>query len=137
MGRYCPEGTSYPLECPAGTYNNLTGQAECWECPAGYFCPDNITTYENYPCPEGYYCPNGTRFSSEYPCPTGHYRNASLGQSVDDCYLCPGGQYCGQEGLPNPSGPCDEGRLPYPLLICVCHREVVSQSAVSLFIKFG
>ena len=53
IGHYCPEGTSYPLECPAGTYNNVTGRSVCFDCPESYFCPENITDFEPYPCPNG------------------------------------------------------------------------------------
>ena len=43
---YCPSGTSYPLGCEAGTYNNQTGEASCTTCVEGYYCPENTTTYE-------------------------------------------------------------------------------------------
>jgi hypothetical protein len=47
VSHYCPVGTSTPYACPAGTYNNITGQYECTPCPAGYFCNENTTTYFN------------------------------------------------------------------------------------------
>ena len=62
VSHYCPAGTGYPLACPAGTYNNITGQAVCTPCEAGYFCNENTTTYEDFPCQVGYYCPNGTEY---------------------------------------------------------------------------
>ena len=46
VSHYCPTGTSYPLMCPAGTYNNRTGQSVCVTCPASYYCPENTTTFE-------------------------------------------------------------------------------------------
>lgn len=113
VSHYCPPGTSYPLECPAGTYNNVTGRDVCFQCPPSYFCPENITNYELYPCPQGHYCPNGTAFATQFPCPRGYFRNSSMGQSVEDCVLCPGGHYCGTEGLSYPSGLCDEGKKKY------------------------
>ena len=110
VGHFCPSGTSFPLGCPVGTYNNRTGQSNCTHCPAGYFCPGNITSYEGYLCPLGHYCPEGTRYYNEFPCPKGHYRNLTLGRSVSDCFACPGGYYCGGEGLPVPTDKCDAGR---------------------------
>ena len=108
---YCPLGTSYPLGCPSGTYNNQTGRSNCTECPAGYFCPENTTTYEIFPCPVGHYCPPGTKYSMEYPCPRGYYRNLTSGMMNSDCFPCPGGLYCGGEGLEMPTGKCDQGEV--------------------------
>lgn len=33
LGHYCPEGTPFPIPCPAGTFNNATG--EC-HLPQGF-----------------------------------------------------------------------------------------------------
>jgi len=60
---------------------------------------------------QGYYCPNGTQYATEYPCPPGTYRNDSLGQSADDCYLCPPGRYCANEANVYPDGPCEAGHF--------------------------
>ncbi|KAF1404206.1 hypothetical protein FQV23_0001057, partial [Spheniscus humboldti] len=57
VSHFCPEGTSFPLPCLAGTYNNLTRQAACFPCAAGYYCPENTTSYSMNPCPAGFYCP--------------------------------------------------------------------------------
>lgn len=108
---YCEEGTSSPLPCPAGTYNNLTGQSVCFPCPEGYFCPENITTYENFPCPVGHYCKSGTRNNDQYPCPRGTFRNDTKGRSESDCMECTGGMYCGGEGLDAVTGSCAEGEF--------------------------
>lgn len=110
MAHYCPEGTSVPLSCPSGTYNNLTGQWNCTECPAGFYCNENTTSYEIFPCPTGYYCPNGTKHANEYPCPKGTYRDTLMGQSDSDCLPCTAGYYCGTQGLSAVSGQCSAGR---------------------------
>ena len=109
IGHYCLEGTSYPLECPSGTYNNVTGRDSCFTCPEAHFCPENITDYDPFPCPEGHYCPLGTKQSTQFPCPKGTYRNDSMGVSESDCYPCPAGMYCGSEGLTLPTDVCDQG----------------------------
>nr|XP_038023627.1 signal peptide, CUB and EGF-like domain-containing protein 1 [Anas platyrhynchos] len=59
VSHFCPEGSSFPLACLAGTYNNLTRQAACFPCAAGYYCPENTTSYSENPCPAGFYCPRG------------------------------------------------------------------------------
>ena len=37
-GHYCPTGSGYEIPCEPGTYNNLTQQPSCNECPEGYQC---------------------------------------------------------------------------------------------------
>jgi hypothetical protein len=109
VSHYCPVGTSTPYACPAGTYNNITGQYECTPCPAGYFCNENTTTYEDFPCPVGHYCPNGTKYHDEFPCPNGTFRASQQGHSDSDCTQCTGGSYCRTEGLKAPTALCDAG----------------------------
>ncbi|OPJ68136.1 hypothetical protein AV530_013665 [Patagioenas fasciata monilis] len=109
VSHFCPEGTSLPLPCLAGTYNNLTRQAACFPCAAGYYCPENTTSYSTNPCPAGFYCPKGTRFATEFPCPRGYYNPDPMTQSLDSCLPCPPGRYCGRESLTATSGKCDAG----------------------------
>lgn len=111
IGQYCPEGTSYPLNCPSGSYNNHTGQFNCTVCPSGYYCPDASITYEIHPCPVGVYCPEGTKYFNQHPCPRGYYRNLTHGSGLEDCFPCPGGYYCGGEGLHAPTGICSPGKF--------------------------
>ncbi|KAM7321322.1 hypothetical protein ACRRTK_019414 [Alexandromys fortis] len=92
-----------------GSYNYLPGQVSCFPCPAGYYCPENITSYNGYPCPAGFYCPRGTKHATQFPCPRGYYNPDPLTQSLDSCLPCPPGHYCGQENLTKPSGACDAG----------------------------
>ena len=35
MGHYCPAGSPSPVQCPAGSYQDQTGQVTCKECPVG------------------------------------------------------------------------------------------------------
>lgn len=47
-GHYCPEGTSSPVACPAGTYNNARGatsSSDCLSCPPGEYCNASGKTY--------------------------------------------------------------------------------------------
>ena len=109
VGHYCPNGTSYPLGCPAGSYNPTTGLSECITCPAGYYCPENSTAYLGNDCPVGHYCPAGTGSMNQYPCDKGYYNGIAGKQSVSDCLPCDPGKYCATPGLSTPSGDCKEG----------------------------
>lgn len=109
IGSYCPNGTSYPLGCPAGTYNPSTGLAECIQCPAGYYCPENSTTYTGNDCPKGHYCLAGTGSMNQYPCSIGTYNDYTGKQSSADCVPCEPGKYCATPGLSVPTGDCTAG----------------------------
>ena len=108
-GHFCPNGTSTPIGCRAGTYNPNEGEAECFECPQGYYCLENSTTYNNTVCPAGHYCPSGTRFQNEYPCLPGTFLGDTGATSQDDCTPCSPGQYCPYAGMQAPAGPCSAG----------------------------
>lgn len=52
--RYCPEGSSSPIACPAGAFGAASGlgTSVCsGQCPIGYFCPLGSTA--PLPCPAG------------------------------------------------------------------------------------
>ena len=74
-GHYCPGATVNPIGCEAGSYQDLTNQADCQECPAGYYCVSNSTTYTNQICPSGHFCPNGTEYDIQHKCPIGTFNN--------------------------------------------------------------
>ena len=57
IGHSCPSGSSAPVPCAAGTYNNVTGQSSCPQCPAGYYCVAQTDDYSLYPCPAGRFNP--------------------------------------------------------------------------------
>ncbi|OQS02383.1 hypothetical protein THRCLA_21431 [Thraustotheca clavata] len=96
VGSFCPSGSIVPQPCPAGTFNNNTGQASCQICPARYYCLANSTA--PLPCPPGYYCPVQTQYGTQFPCLSGTFSNSALLQSSNECLDCPPGQYC--SGLP-------------------------------------
>ena len=52
-GHYCPQGSSAPIPCVAGSYSDATHLSECKTCPAGFYCLANATTYTDTPCPKG------------------------------------------------------------------------------------
>lgn len=96
---YCPLGTSKPILCPDGYYNNEYGMDKCNNvCPAGYYCKNGIINK----CPSGSIssigsstcnkCIPGTYQSNIYcyECAPGSYSD-SYGQTT--CKLCSKGKY--------------------------------------------
>ena len=69
--------------------------------------PDVNTTGESGPCPVGHYCPQGT--VSPLKCPLGTFNSNTKATNESSCTPCSYGQYCGTEGLGEPSGPCWAG----------------------------
>ncbi|KAK7882552.1 hypothetical protein WMY93_028726 [Mugilogobius chulae] len=132
QGHYCLEGSSVPIACPPGSYQNhtggvskddckpcpygqfqdLSGQKDCNPCPPGFHCQaislspsrgnsNGVSTPE--PCPAGYTCPRESPDSQPVPCSKGTY-SQNMGLTIL-------GQFCGSDGLVEPSGPCDSGYL--------------------------
>ncbi|XP_071958404.1 uncharacterized protein [Antedon mediterranea] len=65
VGHYCPESTGYADQypCPAGSYNNLTGQpnsTNCEYCPPGMYCEGAGLSAPSGWCDEGFYCSGGS-----------------------------------------------------------------------------
>ena len=95
-GTYCPSGSSWPIPCEAGTYNNISQQAKCKWCPPGFYCPANST----FPieCPPGNWCENGTTDAYSNSCPPGTFNSLFRQSSRSDCTLCTPGSYCDKHG---------------------------------------
>ena len=85
-GYYCPEGSTEPVACAAGRYNNETGRKTCRNCPGGYYCTINTTTPME--CPPGYYCPDRTESEFENPCLEGTFNNLTARSQESDCIAC-------------------------------------------------
>ncbi|KAM8989363.1 uncharacterized protein PRD47_016786 [Ara ararauna] len=93
-GHYCPEGTHFPVACPAGTLNNATGGASpesCVPCYPGSFCAGVGLSSPTGPCAEGFYCPvNSSSVSpTAFPCPKGHFCSSGAAHPMP----CPAGEY--------------------------------------------
>ncbi|XP_068098135.1 neurogenic locus notch homolog protein 1-like [Hyperolius riggenbachi] len=136
-GHFCPEGTTSPKPCPAGTLKNATGGSSvdscvpCYAghfcasgglssptglCAAGFYCPGNFTSTSPtaFLCPKGHFCPPGS--SHPIPCPTGQFQPNTGSHS---CTPCQPGFYCqeavaGHPQLCPPHSYCPAGTL-YPL----------------------
>ena len=85
-GHYCPGGDSTPIPCPAGQYQNETGQTACRNCPAGFYCISS--TADPLPCPSGYYCLANTDVATKYPCPIGTFNNLTQADKATLCIGC-------------------------------------------------
>jgi hypothetical protein len=88
-GTSCPTGSSVPVLCEAGTYQNETGSSTCKLCPTGNYCLSNAT--------------------SPGVCPIGTFNNVTALRNESDCKRCPAGYYCISQGLSYPSGRCNDG----------------------------
>ncbi|CAH1789583.1 unnamed protein product [Owenia fusiformis] len=108
-GAECIVGTSTPVACLAGYYQDLTTQNDCKDCPAGYWCYANTTDYTPNVCPAGYYCELNTPDPLYTPCPNGTFNNVTGRPSLADCLPCSPGMYCHGPGNAYPTGECAEG----------------------------
>ncbi|XP_039865459.1 multiple epidermal growth factor-like domains protein 11 [Simochromis diagramma] len=112
-GSYCPQGTSYMIPCPAGTFSSIEGAVSleaCQPCLPGHFCAKDGLSFPSGLCNPGFYCREGSR--SATPWVTGDILTPSplpgestLGQFHGD--VCPEGYYC-PRGSAKPS-PCPPG----------------------------
>ncbi len=108
-GSYCPAGSSMPLKCPIGTYQDEEGKGDCKGCPQGNYCPLSNQANSGVLCPQGYYCPTNTSDYLVFPCPPGTY-GASTGLYVStQCTQCDPGNYCTNYGQTSVSGLCAAG----------------------------
>lgn len=107
-GSYCPPGSKIPFECPAGSYQDEDGKTHCKDCPVGYFCYGNSTTYIGNDCPKGHYCPVNTTTPEQYKCPPGTFNNQTTQTDNRACVPCTAGMFCLGYGNPAPTGICQE-----------------------------
>ena len=109
LGHRCPLGSSSPVPCSSGEYQDVTGQSVCKTCPSGYYCDGSTITPTDFPCPAGYYCPNATEFSTQYACPSGTFSNDTSLEQIDQCTQCIAGHFCEGVHLAEPTGECLAG----------------------------
>lgn len=90
-GRFCPEGSSAPSLCPAGTWTNGTGStksSDCIEPDNGQYYPGDGTQNN---CVAGNYCPKGS--SAPIQCPAGTWSAAANNKTAADCAACAAGTW--------------------------------------------
>ena len=89
QGHSCPQNTSDPKPCRAGTFAG-NGSAVCILCSQGFY--SDAEAPKCFPCQEGYRCRSkGTSKAAMYasPCAAGWY--SSEGQK--ECSQCPAGRF--------------------------------------------
>lgn len=86
-GGYCPQTTKYPLPCPPGQYQELSGMqsnAACKDCLCGFYCdgsadlartdikdaltyliPKLPSPYMSGPCDAGYFCTGAAKHARQ------------------------------------------------------------------------
>ncbi|KAH8062903.1 dihydrolipoyllysine-residue acetyltransferase [Aureococcus anophagefferens] len=109
-GFYCELGSSYPTECPAGTYNDEYGAASsayCRDCARGFYCQAHSTIPNQFPCEKGYFCPDATASHDAYPCPAGTFSDQTQLDDAAEGVPCLVGHYC-PEASTSPT-PCAAG----------------------------
>ena len=109
---YCPAMTGLPISCPSGHLSRNTSTrldtlrtsvedscfacqpgffsddgTECYECPAGFYCPAQTSNPLDFPCPAGSYCPGGSGMPT--PCSPGSYNPLTMAQNETECLACP------------------------------------------------
>ena len=96
--RFITLGAVNATECPPGTIRNALGGAEladCYPCPAGYYCDLPGQSQAGGECDPRYYCPDFAKITdpmpSAYPCPPGFFCEANTGTPR----ACPPGQIWG------------------------------------------
>jgi hypothetical protein len=95
-------GSSSPVSCSAGFYQDQTGNDTCKACTAGSYCTVNTTL--PIACPSKHYCPSST--STPIFCPNGTYTNAQGLTAPVECTPCPASVYCTQGAI---QGNCTAG----------------------------
>lgn len=99
-------GSRTPLDCPEGTYSQITGATECTDCEAGVYCDALGLDGDSRPvCEAGFYCPSKQSFDESgetyttIPCPKGTYIDLESRVKEDDCLPCPATYACEEEGM--------------------------------------
>ena len=75
IGYYCPSGSTplfSPLPCPAGFYQDQTGQASCAACPVGSMCNSDASAAAQV-CEAGFICDRLSIDTPRIMCPPGYY----------------------------------------------------------------
>ena len=79
IGHYCPTGSSFPVPCAAGTYQNEKGNYVCKSCDKYKFCGGIKLSAPSGSCALGYECLGGAIYArpNDYqtgkPCKKGSY----------------------------------------------------------------
>ena len=115
---FCPEGSSYPQDCPGGQYCADSSGRTTGPVAAGYYglrkmsSPTPVLVFDGSDligsvCPAGHFCPEAS--VSPTACPAGTYSNQTGNVELNDCLLCLPGFQCPNEATEKPTIPCTAG----------------------------
>jgi len=121
-GQMCPIGSSAPIDCEEGSYQDSVAQGGCIPCPRGFHCPpkcigftitcgqlpddcvaDSTTITD---CKAGHFCKEG---ELAIPCPEGTYNSKTNAFTQEQCLPCDPGHFCSKRGGIATEGLCDGG----------------------------
>ena len=89
-GHYCPTGSSFPIPCAAGTYQDEVNQSSCKTCDEYKYCGEIGLQAVSGPCALGYQCLGGAIYAkpNDYmtgmPCTKGNYCQGGQSQPCPD-----------------------------------------------------
>eukprot|EP00466_Bigelowiella_natans_P013811 jgi/Bigna1/44176/e_gw1.90.33.1 len=86
-GHYCPMATTKQIPCPVRTFNNMTGQPSCFDCPAGFIC-NRAALKKPVVCPRGWVCDRERLIM----CPAGKWTPFRGVTDYYQCMPCPDGE---------------------------------------------
>ena len=99
-GKYCPTGVSAPVNCPVGTFSNVSGlgrEEDCQLCTPGMYCDTPGAVQSTGSCDAGYFCISGVNTSA----PIVYSTTFDVGTAAGG--VCPAGSYCAVgTSLPTP-----------------------------------
>ena len=104
-------GTTYPIPCAPGYFQDELGSYQCKPCTEGMYCPITGLSVVAGTCAAGFVCFGAAIYEKpydyqtgricalghfcigglEFPCPGGTYAPA---EGLSECYVCPPGFYC-------------------------------------------
>ena len=105
-GSACEAGSAAESPCPLGMRAPTNGSVSCEPCPAGTYQDKTGQTLCTL-CRAGRYCPVGS--AQEQPCLAGKYASETGLMNASQCTDCPVGHYC-TEGTSTPQ-PCLAGTI--------------------------
>ena len=100
-GHYCEAASSFPANCPIGTFSGFLGTHVLASCP--------LLSYYDYGDDDNH--SNTTTSSVSVSTCTNHYPTSPFigNTNLEDCLNCTAGSYCDAEELTEPTGLCSAG----------------------------
>lgn len=124
-GGYCLKGSFEAKPCPAGTYSNVTGSVnkyDCFDCDPGYYCSVLSGGAPTGPCDPGCYCTGAATNKCQFATEAGFFSPSGASMTTEclvgtynplpqqgQCLICPAGFYCPNKAM-NDTIVCPKGQ---------------------------